>query len=69
MKTTLKLLPGLYILLLLGGCGGETKMEPVPVGEMVTYKDPAWGFQIQHPKGWIAKRDPPVRVEYSCPSA
>jgi hypothetical protein len=54
MKTTLKLLPGLYILLLLGGCGGETKMEPVPVGEMVTYKDPAWGFQIQHPKGWIA---------------
>jgi len=54
MKTTLSILAGLLsTLLLLGGCGGEKKMEPVLVGEMDTYKDPAVGFQMQHPKGWF----------------
>ena len=54
MKTTLGVLAGLVsTLLLLGGCGGEKKMEPVAVGEMETYKDPAVGFQLQHPKTWV----------------
>ena len=54
MKTTLSILAGiLSTLLLLSGCGAEKKREPVAVGEMETYKDPAFGFQIQHPKGWI----------------
>jgi len=53
MKTTLTTLAGLFSALLFLGCGAEKKMEPVPVGEMETYKDPAVGFQIQHPKGWI----------------
>lgn len=58
MKTTLNILAGLLsILALLIGCGGEKKMEPVAVGEMETYKDPAYGFQIHHPKGWIVNAE------------
>jgi hypothetical protein len=67
MKTTLRLLPGLFCILLLNGCGGETKMEPVAVGEMETYKDPAWGFQIQHPQGWIANTQVGRAAFYNAP--
>ncbi len=35
------------------GCGGEKKMEPVAVGEMVQYKDPGIGFGISYPTGWV----------------
>lgn len=30
----------------------EKKVEPVPVGEMSEYKDPAYGFKIKYPKDW-----------------
>lgn len=30
----------------------EKKVEPVVVGEMSEYKDPAYGFHIQYPKDW-----------------
>lgn len=40
--------------LALAGCGGEQKAQPVPVGEMVEYRDPGIGFAIQHPSGWIS---------------
>lgn len=35
------------------GCG-ETKMEPVAVGEMQDYKDPGLGWAISYPTGWPA---------------
>jgi hypothetical protein len=54
MKVHLILFASLLIsLLVLGGCGGEKKMEPVPVGEMDAYKDPAIGFHVAYPKGWV----------------
>jgi hypothetical protein len=40
--------------LLLAGCGGERKVEPVKVGEMDSYRDPGYGYSIQYPKGWVA---------------
>lgn len=67
MKTTLTPLAGLFSVLLLLGCGPEKKMEPVPVGEMETYKDPAVGFQIQHPKGWIANAQVGRAAFYNAP--
>jgi hypothetical protein len=39
--------------LVLGGCGGEQKPPPVPVGEMEQYRDPVIGFHIDVPKDWI----------------
>lgn len=39
--------------MILSGCQGEQKMEPVKVGKMETYRDPGIGFQIQYPQGWI----------------
>jgi hypothetical protein len=51
MKTTVTI--AVLMTALMVGCGGEKKMEPVPVGEMESYKDPAVGFQINHPKGWV----------------
>src|SRR5512147_61619 len=54
MKARLLLFASLLMsVLILGGCGGEKKMEPVPVGEMDTYKDPGIGFHIAYPKGWV----------------
>ena len=35
---------------ILTGC--EKKVEPVPVGEMNEYRDPAYGFKIKYPKEW-----------------
>jgi hypothetical protein len=46
--------PGLIALALFAaGCGGEKKVEPVPVGPMEVYHDPGIGFTIQHPVGWV----------------
>jgi|WetSurMetagenome_2_1015567.scaffolds.fasta_scaffold201305_2 hypothetical protein len=55
----MKTIPSCAMLLLAGvlvlaGCGGGQKMEPVPVGEMEQYRDPGIGFSIDHPKGWIS---------------
>jgi hypothetical protein len=36
---------------LLIGCE-KKKVEPMPVGEMNEYKDPAYGFKIKYPKEW-----------------
>jgi hypothetical protein len=48
MKSVLALVVAL--LLIMTGC--EKKLEPVPVGEMTAYKDPAYGFHIEYPKEW-----------------
>jgi len=40
--------------LLLVGCGGGQKMEPVAVGEMQEYTDPGIGFSMHYPKGWVS---------------
>ena len=42
---------------LLLGCGGEKKMEPVAVGQMEEYRDPAIGFKVKHPTGWIVNAE------------
>ncbi len=68
MKTILRMLTGLLpVLLLLGGCGGEKKMEPVAVGEMEAYKDPGIGFQINHPKGWVVNAEVGRATFYNAP--
>jgi hypothetical protein len=41
------------LMLAVGGCGGEKKMEPVPVPEMQEYKDPGIGFSFKRPVRWI----------------
>ncbi|HLX12723.1 MAG TPA: PsbP-related protein [Bacteroidota bacterium] len=38
-------------ILFIVGC--EKKIEPVPVGEMTSYKDPGYGFTIQYPANWV----------------
>jgi len=38
------------ILFILIGC--EKKIEPIKVGEMNEYRDPAFGFKIKYPKEW-----------------
>jgi len=40
--------------ILLAGCGGETKIEPVPVGAMESYRDPGYGYSLHFPKEWVA---------------
>ncbi|MGA9117568.1 MAG: hypothetical protein WB626_12415 [Bacteroidota bacterium] len=56
-RTTRSLSFSLCALLLLGlaiaGCGGEKELTPVPVGELTEYRDPAIGFALKHPAGWI----------------
>jgi hypothetical protein len=39
------------ILLITAGC--SKKVEPVPVGEMSSYRDPGYGFKADYPKTWI----------------
>jgi len=41
------------LVLLLSGCGREQKAAMVAVGEMEEYRDPAIGFHLLIPKGWI----------------
>jgi hypothetical protein len=43
----------LGLALSLASCQQERKVEPVPVGELVEYRDPAIGFSISYPKAWI----------------
>jgi hypothetical protein len=51
-------LSGMLLLgLLVIGCGGQKKTPPVPVGEMVEYRDPGYGFHISHPKGWLSSAE------------
>jgi hypothetical protein len=54
-STFLRLRPALALLALalVAGCGGQKKLEPVPVGPMEEYRDPDIGFGIQHPIGWV----------------
>ncbi len=47
----------LFLGLLLIGCGGQKKTPPVPVGEMEEYRDPAYGFRISHPQGWLSNSE------------
>lgn len=44
----------LALALSLASCQQERKVEPVPVGELAEYRDPAIGFSIKYPSGWIA---------------
>lgn len=39
------------IVLFVIGCAPK-KAAPVPVGEMIEYRDPGYGFKIQYPKDW-----------------
>jgi len=48
MKTFLFI--GISFFLLVIGC--SKKIEPVQVGDMNEYKDPAYGFKIKYPKDW-----------------
>ncbi len=49
----LALVIGVFMLsLLLSACNYQKGVEPLPVGEMQTYVDPALGFSIEYPKGW-----------------
>lgn len=41
----------LLLVVLFFGCE-KKKVEPLPVGEMNEYKDPAYGFKIKYPKEW-----------------
>lgn len=47
----------LFFGLLLIGCGGQKKMEPVPVGQMEEYRDPGYGFRISYPQGWLSSAE------------
>ena len=47
----------LLLSLLIAGCGGEKKMEPVKPGELETYRDPGFGYSIQYPKGWMTNAE------------
>ncbi len=40
-------------ILLLASCAQESRVTPVPAGEMEEYKDPAFRFSIAYPKQWI----------------
>jgi len=57
MNMSIRLLTSLALgataLIVPGGCGPEKKMDPVPLSEMVEYKDPGIGFSFNHPVGWI----------------
>ena len=41
------------VLATLAFTGCEKKVEPVQVGEMNEYRDPAFGFKIRYPKDWM----------------
>ncbi len=44
------LIAGILLALAIAGC--EKKIEPVQVGQMSEYRDPAYGFRIQYPADW-----------------
>lgn len=47
-------LGAILLSLFLSGCSTETRMEPVKVGEMDSYRDPGYAYTVQFPKGWIS---------------
>jgi hypothetical protein len=59
MKPFGKILPAIACLLLafiivaLPGCGGKKDIVPIAVGELQSYRDPGFGFQIHFPKDWV----------------
>jgi hypothetical protein len=54
----------LILTLVVAGCGGKKKTEPVQVGELVDYRDAAYGYRIKSPKGWIQDAEVGVRVKF-----
>jgi hypothetical protein len=57
MNTTTMALGAAMFVLLVAGCGGEKKVEPVAVGDMEEYRDPGFGFRIKFPKGWSSNTE------------
>jgi hypothetical protein len=60
MQTRSKLVSpfvAIVAMLMIAGCTQEKQIQPIPVGEMVEYRDPAFGFQIKHPKDWISSAE------------
>jgi hypothetical protein len=54
----------LAAMLVFAGCGGEKKIEIVPVGEMTEYRDAAIGFHINYPTGWIQDAEVGTRARF-----
>lgn len=54
----------LVLTLVVAGCGGKKKTEPVQVGEMAEYRDAAYGYRIKWPKGWIQDAEVGVRAKF-----
>jgi hypothetical protein len=54
MKTLSRFAPLLSaaLIVLLIGCGGKKKTDPVPVGAMTEYRDAALGYRIVYPTEW-----------------
>ncbi len=36
------------------GCSKEKKIDLIPVGETVEYRDPGFGFRLKYPKEWVS---------------
>ena len=56
MQTRLNLVSPLVAFaatIMITGCAQEKSIQPIPVGEMVEYRDPGFGFHLKHPKDWI----------------
>jgi hypothetical protein len=53
-RTTIVLIVAIGLVLALTGCGGKKEVELVPVGNLVDYRDPGFGFSLKHPEGWKA---------------
>jgi hypothetical protein len=54
MKTLPRFAPlfGAALIVLLLGCGGKKKTDPVSVGAMTDYRDAALGYHMQYPAEW-----------------
>jgi hypothetical protein len=52
------------MMLLTSGCGGKKTTEPVPVGELVDYRDAVIGFQMKVPQGWVRDAADGVRAKF-----
>ena len=48
----------------IAGCGGKTKTDPIPVGEMVEFRDAALGFHLKYPKDWSKDAADGVRARF-----
>jgi hypothetical protein len=54
----------LLVALLVAGCGGKKKTEPVQVGEMIDFRDAAVGYHLKYPKGWFQDAEVGVRASF-----